>query len=324
MRKLSAAFAPLKFLVRVLLAAALLIPLGCARKSGLDEHFPSETAGSGIFSALPLPLLDYEPFALGTSVPSRIVSLVPSATETVWALGLGDRLVGRSHWCDFPPSVSILPDLGRFESIAKEAIADLKPDVVLAFETQAGLAKSLREDLGLKVYCPPTEKTDAIFEGMEGIARALGVPERGRRLRAWLEADLEAVAREFKEATPKKVLVVLDRNPLYVPGRASFVAWLLERVSAENVAASLSEVRDWPTVSLEAVLDWNPEVIIDLSMGADRAAAISEGSTYWREQPGIRAVSGGRVHFVDAGVLVRPGPRLSAAARELGRLIHQK
>lgn len=258
-----------------------------------------------------------------TPPPRRIVSLVPSMTEVIHALGAGDRLVGRCHWCDFPPEVAALPDLGRFESISKERILDLRPDLVIVFPTQKALVDSLRGDFGLRVLAPPTEDREKVYAGIAEVAGALGLAERGAETVRRLREGLQRVRDAFRGRPPVRVLVVLDRNPLYVPGTSSFVDDLLTVAGAENVAARPGAgASAWPTASLEQVLDWDPKVIVDLSVGEDREATMEAGRAFWNRLPRIAAVRDGRVHFMDQVLLVRPGPRMVEAAELLARLVH--
>jgi iron complex transport system substrate-binding protein len=250
------------------------------------------------------------------------VSLIPSVTELVFALGEGHRLVGRSHWCDWPPEARALPDLGRFESFSKERIVDLRPDLVIVFRAQEAMAKSLREDFGIPTLTAMTESRAEVFDGIEQVAGALGVPEKGRELVQRLKDGLEDVRRDCAAKPRVRALVVFDRNPLYVPGPRSFVDDLLEIVHAENVARSLETKSAWPVASLESVIDWDPEVIVDLSVGEDRERAIADGRRFWERYPALRAVREQRVRFLDAVLLVRPGPRMVEAARLLAGVVH--
>ena len=309
-------------LLPLLLALGLALAAGaCAPSSPASPGIFTNTA-SDVFRTLPLPELDWTGTLVAEDAPSRIVSLIPSVTELIHVLGLGDRLVGRSHWCDWPPEVARLPDLGRLQNVSKERIVDLRPDIVIMFGSQDDLARSLERDFDIRVLQPPTESHERIFEGMRSVAAALGVPERGARLAAELERRLADVRAIAPSAHRPRVLVVLDRNPIFVPGRGSFVDSLLEAAGAENVAATLTDAGPWPTVTVERVMDWAPEVIVDLSIGDDPELSRREAARFWSAFPGIPAVRDGRVEILEAGVLVRPGPRIAAAAARLRELLH--
>jgi ABC-type Fe3+-hydroxamate transport system substrate-binding protein len=117
--------------------------------------------------------------------------------------------------------------------------------------------------------------------------------------------------------------VVLDRNQaFFVPGRESFLQEIFEICNVDSVSASL-DAGKWPAVTIEKILDWNPEVILDLSLGASSGPKeVAEARRFWKAHGTLDAVKQGRVVVLNAGVLVRPGPRLVAVAEELARIVH--
>ena len=262
--------------------------------------------------------------AFSTPIPSeaprRIVSLIPSVTEILFALGLGDRVVARSAWCDYPPEVLSLPSVGRQQELSAEKIADFRPDLVVSWAHLPDLSRSLREVFRLNVVTPETESREQVLAGIASVAAAAKVPERGAALIAAMQSGLEAVRARYANVPKQRVLVVLDRNPLFAPGRASFLDELLGTVGAVNPAAS-ADGPAWLQFSAEKILDWNPDVIIDLSLGDAGAAA--EAASYWARFPETPAVRNGRVLTAAAGVIVRPGPRMAGVAAMLGRWIHE-
>jgi iron complex transport system substrate-binding protein len=287
-----------------------------------DGQKSPEPSGEARVETLDPELLRFPALRFGAppaDAPRRIVCVIPSATEILFALGLGDRQVGRSDWCDYPPEVAQLPSLGRQQDLSAEKIADLKPDLVISWRHLPDLSRALGI-LGLRVVTPETENRDHVFAGIAAVAAAAHVPERGDALIAAVQAQLAEVRARYAGAPRRRVLLVLDRNPLYAPGRASFLDEMLGTVGAENVAAA-PDGPAWVQFSAEKILDWNPEVVIDLSVGDPSDAARS--AAYWAQFPQTEAVRRGRVRTAAGGVLVRPGPRMAGVAALLGRWIHE-
>jgi iron complex transport system substrate-binding protein len=255
--------------------------------------------------------------------PRRIVSVIPSGTEIVFTLGLGDRVVGRSDWCDWPSEAATRPALGDQQTLSVERIADLRPDLVVFWKHLEDKARVLEEDFGLRVVSPGTESRSEILDGIRLVAGACRVPERGERLVRHLEQGLEAVRGRCERLRKVRTLVVLDRSQaFYVPGRQSFMQEVFDIAGVESVSASLDAGR-WPAVTLEQVLDWNPELVLDLSLGTSGGPAeVAAARRYWAGHATLDAVARGRVFVLNAGVLVRPGPRLAAVTEALAGIVH--
>lgn len=259
---------------------------------------------------------------LGAQAPSRVISLIPSMTELVCALGMEDRLIGRSHWCDAPGSVRALPDLGSLQDFSAERIADLKPDLVLLFDCLPELRSVLQDRFTIRCATPATESEAAVFEGMRAAGRALHAEARVEPLIAQLERELEIVRAEFAQRPHPAVLVVLDRAPPMSACPGSFVDHLLRVAGARNVVTTPPAQRPWCALSLETILDLAPEVVLDLSMSDGSAQSLRQAEEFWSRLPSLPAVRNRRVHLVAAGALVRPGPRIALAARLLARIVH--
>jgi iron complex transport system substrate-binding protein len=260
--------------------------------------------------------------ALGTGVavaaaPVRIVSLAPSVTETLFALGAGPHVVAVSSFCDYPPEVAALPKVGSFLAPNVEAIIALRPDVVIGTPSPENrdAVMALRR-LGVRVeIADPTHLAD-LPKVTRSIAAAAGIPEAGERLVAEIDRDMEAVRARVTGAAPRRVLMVVGHDPLIAVGRGSFLGELLEAARAVNVAPPPAA---WPHVSIEYVIAADPEVVIDSGMGTEEGMA-SDG--FWARFPSLTAVREGRIHAFHSYRVLRPGPRLAAAFADLARLIH--
>jgi iron complex transport system substrate-binding protein len=278
-------------LLVVLLAALLCTPQGAAA----DPAAVSATAGP----------------------PARIISLAPSVTETLFALGAGPRVVAVSTYCDYPPEVQQLPKVGSFLTPSVEAIVALRPDVVIGVPSPGNheAVATLRR-LGIRVEISDAEHLDELPAVTRGIAAAAGVPEAGERLIAEIDDAMSAIRRRVAALPPRRVLMAIGQDPLVVVGHTSFLGELLGEARGVNVAPPAGA---WPHVNVEYVVARDPEVIIDSSMGTEER---SEAGRYWQRFPSLAAVREGRVYAFRDYRALRPGPRLPAAFEDLARLIH--
>ncbi len=251
---------------------------------------------------------------LEAEVPRRIVSLLPSNTEILYALGLGDRVVGVSAFDDYPPEVEEKERVGDYFNPNLEKIVALKPDLVL---TQASARiENLERTLGrygIRVLALKNERLSELLDAFEAIGEATGTKERARALVDETRARLDAVRRRYEELARVRVLFILDVHPLYVVGRDSYLNDLLEAAGGENVAGRFSGA--YPHLSPEVLFELEPEVILNASPAA-------EATDFFEPFRKLRAVSMGRVHRFDSAVVMRPGPRVFEALEEIARRLH--
>jgi len=249
----------------------------------------------------------------------RIVSLVPSVTETVFALGAGDRLVGISTFCDHPPEATKLPRIGTYNAPSIEAIVALEPDVVIGVPTPGNQA-SVEQlgSLGLEVVMVGEHTLADTWEAIRTVGRWTDTAPAAERLVAKLQGELDDVRRRAAERPTRRVLFVVGHDPLVVAGGGLFIDELIEVAGGRNVGKASG--LPWPRLSLETVVAAAPEVIVDGAMGSEANAALE---AYWEAYRSVPAVRDGRVRPVHSWILLRPGPRIAAAARELFSLVHE-
>lgn len=256
--------------------------------------------------------------------PRRIVSTAPSITEALFALGLGDEVVGVSRFCDFPAVVQKLPKVGTYLAPDAEAIARLAPDLVILQRISNELTDRLRA-LHIAFIEVPHGTLNDVYTGIDLIAKAAGVPERANVLIDRIEHDLAAIQTRAKGLPSPRVLVIIDRRPgmladLTAVGPNSYLQQLLEVAGGTNVLAKPG-LPIYPRISLETVLRDDPDVILDLSgeqkSEAERQAASSQVLALWRQNPQLSAVRNGRVVVGISNALLVPGPRAPEAAQLL-------
>ncbi len=246
------------------------------------------------------------PAPASSAPPRRIVSLMPSLTETVCALGECERLVGVDRYSSWPARVERLPRLGGMDDPQIERIVGLRPDVVLAVPSSRAVERL--QALGLKVVVLESRTTEEARRTAETIAVLLGRPGQGTALWARIDAQVErAVARVPAGWRGRSVYFEVDSAP-YAAGRSSFIGELLQRFGLVNIVPA--ELGPFPKLNPEFVVRAAPDVV----MAVERHIADMPRRPGWA---GLKALQSGRRCAFPADrydTLVRPGPRLGEAA----------
>jgi iron complex transport system substrate-binding protein len=263
--------------------------------------------------------------------PARIVSTSPSITETLFALGLGDKVVGVSAYCRFPPQVAKLPKVGSFLKPDAELIAGLRPDLVVVHEVGNGLDRRLAS-LRIPFIVVERGTLASAYSSMRQIAAAAGVPERADVLVADVQRRLDAIRREGSARPKPRVLFIIGRRPgqladLIGIGPGSYINELIEIAGGINVMAIAGQP-EYPRISMETVLRLNPDVIVDtVDMGdtdAERRERQPVNERLWSAYGMLTAVRTRQVHAATTDALVVPGPRVVEAAAWVAALLRER
>ncbi len=263
--------------------------------------------------------------------PRRIVSTAPSITEALFALGLGDEVVGVSRFCDFPAAVRKLPKVGTYLAPDAEGIARLTPDLVVLQRISSELTNRLRA-LHIDFIEVPHGTLADVYTGITLIAKAAAVPERASALMDRMQHDLAAVQAKAKQLPSPRVLVIVNRRPgmladLTAVGPDNYLQQLLEIAGGTNVLAQPG-LPMYPRISLETILRDDPDVILDLSSQqeseAERQATIAQVQALWKQNSQLSAVRKEHVIVGTSNALLVPGPRAPEAARMLFDYMHGK
>jgi iron complex transport system substrate-binding protein len=263
------------------------------------------------------------------SRPARIVSTAPSITEALFALGLGDQVVGVSRFCNFPASVLKLPKVGTYLAPDAEAIARLAPDLVVLQRISSELTDRLHA-LHIRFIEVPHGTLGDVYTGISLIAKAASFPDRATLLNDRIQHELKALQTKAKQLPSPRVLVIVNRRPgmladLTAIGPDNYLQQLLEASGGTNVLAKPG-LPMYPRISLETVLREDPDVILDLSgqqeTEAERHAATEQVMALWHQQSKLTAVRKDRVIFGTSNALLVPGPRAPEAARMLFVYMH--
>jgi len=250
----------------------------------------------------------------GTAV--RVVSLAPSVTEIVYALGAGGRVVGVCGQCDYPADVQRVTRVGGYVVPSVEAVLAVRPDLVIAVPSP-GNRESVRaiERAGVRVLVTHDRTLADLWAAMRTIAASLGLAADGERLVADVSRRLDEVHARVRALPVRRVLIVVGHDPLVAVGGGTMQDELLTLAGGTNIAADAGTV--WPTITLELVVARAPEVIVDSAMGTEHAGrALFAGLTT------IPAVRADRVIALRGDTLLRAGPRVPEAAAALAAAIH--
>ena len=255
--------------------------------------------------------------------PRRIVSLAPNATEILFAIGAGDRLVGVTEYCDYPPEAKEIQRVGSFSYLSIERILSVAPDLVVMSSYEQERFVETLEDLGIPVYvCFPRSYRE-LFRSIETIGRLTGNPERATALVDSLESDLarleEEVRDTFAEEDRPRVYFEISSRPLMTVGDDSFVGDLIEASGGRNVGHGIP--RDYAVINPEVVIARNPDVIFIFQSSTSRENLAKRLG--WDR---INAVKNGLIFDdLDEDIVLRPGPRSVRGAREIfSRLVAAK
>jgi iron complex transport system substrate-binding protein len=249
----------------------------------------------------------------------RMVSLAPNLTETIYALGAGDRLAGVTDYCDYPPEAQKKPRVGGPRNPSLEAIVALKPDVVLAttalnrLETVEALAR-----LGVVVYATDPRTVAGVLESIARLADLIGASQEGQILVSNLRARLESLQERLAGRPVKRVLFIVWEDPLITIGPHTFLADALRYAGARSVVETR---QDWPRLSFEEVIRLQPDYLVFAgSHGETGEREFTDLRTRpgWRELAAVRA----RRFAIISDAVNRPAPRLVDAIEELARQLH--
>lgn len=255
-----------------------------------------------------------------TSDSLRIISLSPNITETIFALGFGDRVVGDSDYCKYPPEAEKRPHVGGLYNTNVELIIALNPSLVFHSVAQSNGIDHIKA-AGIPLVRIPSDSLDDVTAGIEKVGRTLGANDRATSITLGIRRDLEALRLvNEKRGKRSRVLQVIDRpagalRDIYVVGSHNFMDDMLTIAGAENVMKDSPAA--YPIVSKEFLIAHPPDVIIDVRLD-DEVGSRRD----WLDLLGRDETNGPRIVFSRSAEFVIPGPRIAESARKLSLLIY--
>lgn len=257
-------------------------------------------------------------------VPNRIISLIPSNTEILYELGLGDHVVGVSTVDDYPKEVRHKTQFDAMK-LNKEALIKAQPDLILAHESQKAsqekVLKSL-ENSGIKmVYVKDAQSLNEMYQSFEQIGQATNKEKEAQTLVKETKANVEKVVNKAKsrKEQPKVFIEIASEPEIYTVGKQTFMNDMLTKLKAKNV---FDDQKGWPTVSKEDIIKKNPDVMLTTS-----GISSKEYQSLVQQRSGfedLNAVKKQRVEALNDDLLSRPGPRIDEAMKKLSDAIDAK
>jgi iron complex transport system substrate-binding protein len=253
--------------------------------------------------------------------PSRIVSMAPNLTEILFALGLGERIVGVTQDSDYPPAALAKPRVGTFWQPNIEAVIATKPDLVLtlAFEQQRELARRLRRT-GYDCLIVDIERIDDLFTAIAAIGDDAGAAGQARESSDAIKAALHRLQTATAGRPRVKVLWVVQREPLRVAGRDTFVNEMIELAGGENAIGPT--LHKYPAIGAEQVIAARPEAVIEPAMvQGSLDEQYRQARSYWRRYASVPAVINKRIYVIDGDMVSRLGPRLPLGVETIAKCL---
>lgn len=318
----------LKLVVTLLLAFVLSVGLfGCTTNKKADspgnpaESAKAETTANNAGKAsnqttYPLTVTD----DTGTSltfdkVPERITTLLPSETETVYAIGAGDKLFGVDNYSDYPAEAKSKPQIGDM-NLNMEALLATKPDVVFASSSINKKSIDLIRAQHIKVFANDPKTVDQVMTKIETVGLILNIQDNAKKVTNQMRAEKQKVIDAVKNAPKKKVY--LEFSPGWTVGDGEFLNELLTLAGGINVAAG---TKGWFAIDPEAIIKANPEIIL-YAKGESGMDSILDAIMKRSGWDKIDAIKNKKIFPLESNPLVRVGPRLTQGLIEIAKAVH--
>lgn len=249
--------------------------------------------------------------------PERIISLAPSITEILFALGLGDKVVGVTDRCDYPEEALDKPNVGSYFSTSLEAIIAQNPDIV--FSDGHDTVGTQLEALGVTMVVLQPQDIAGIYKDIELVGKITGKEVAAEELVTEMEQRVSAVTERTEGVEPPTVLYVIDASNTSKPwtvGAGSFIDTLIALAGGENI---VKVSQDYLQINLEEIVARDPEIIIGTTSHGTISIPDFVNLPVWKE---INAVKEGRIYIIQVDLVSKPGPRIVEGLEEIAKIIH--
>lgn len=303
----------------LLLILAILVSLFVACTPPIEEPTPPVEGAT-----YPVEVIDQAGRAVRIEkIPEKIISLAPGNTEIVYALELEDRLVGVTEYCDYPEAAKDKLKIGGFSTVDIEKVVEILPDLILAANMHKDEVIPELERLGLTVLTLEPKTIDEVLEAINLVGKFTDKKEKASLLTTEMKNRIKAVTDKtaaLPEAQRLRVFYIIWHDPLMTAGSETRIHELIVKAGGVNIAQDLAG--DYPTISLEAVIMANPQVII---AGGGHGSGEDVPFQFALTEPRLKNIDARRnerVYDTDSNLTSRPGPRIVDGLEELARLIH--
>lgn len=300
------------FTIAIIMALNL---AGCAKPPASQGTVPAQSSENE--NTVKIEVTDFKDRNIVLDkVPQKIVSLSPSNTEILFALGAGDRVVGVTSYCDYPEEAKKVEQVGDFEGPNMELIKKVQPDVVLAGYLQEEAVKTL-EGMGIPVIVTEAESFDAIYESIGLIGKITGTDAKAYEIVEGMKDKISEIEAKTKDKKKPKVFYLVWADPLMTAGSKTFINDVIKVAGGINVA---EKVESWAKYSAEELVKDNPEILVAALHSTDKGMTkedLSKDQIFSK----LECVKQGRVYVMsDDNIISRPGPRIIQAIEEMNKM----
>jgi iron complex transport system substrate-binding protein len=251
--------------------------------------------------------------------PKRLIALAPNLTEILYALGLGDRVVGVTNHCNYPPEASLKPKVGSYIHLNVERIISLSPDLVIGtVDGNERYILDLLEQAHIKVFFVNPRDVRQAIETISNLGLVCGLPEKARQISGALTLRVNRMVEATRERKRPLVFLQIHIQPIMSVNRNTVHHDLLHLAGGDNMTAD--EPVTYPRISLEEVIRRKPEVLLVSSM--EREGRFEKARQDWLQWTSIPAVQKGRVHLIDSDLIDRASPRVVDGLEIMAKLLH--
>jgi len=308
-----------KLLIFTFVVIMMLNFAGCAKSAAPQETAPAQNTEAG--GTEKIEVTDFKGRSIVLDkVPQKIVSLSPSNTEILFALGAGDRVVGVTSYCDYPEEAKKVEKVGDFEGPNMELIKKVQPDVVLAGYLQEEVVKTL-EGMGIPVIVTEAESFDAIYESIGLIGKITGTDDKACEIVEGMKDKISEIEVKTKDKKKPTVFYVVWADPLMTAGSKTYINDIIKVAGGINIA---EKVESWAKYSAEELVKDNPEILVAALHSTDKGMTkedLSKNQIFGK----LACVKQGKVHVMsDDNVISRPGPRIVQAIEEMYNVFYEE
>jgi iron complex transport system substrate-binding protein len=251
--------------------------------------------------------------------PERIIALAPNLTEILYALGLGDRVVGVTNHCNYPPEASLKPKVGSYINLNVEKIISLSPDLAIGtVDGNERIILDLLQQAEIKVFFVNPRSVRQVIDTILTLGRLCGAPENAQTLSGELTRRVDHVVERTGSRRKPLVFLQIQIQPIMTVNKNTVHNDLIQLAGGRNMAAD--EPITYPRISMEEVIQRRPEVILISSM--ERGGMFEKARQDWLKWTSIPAVQNKRVYLIDSDLIDRPSPRLIDGLEMMARYIH--
>jgi iron complex transport system substrate-binding protein len=255
--------------------------------------------------------------------PRRIVSLAPANTEILFALGLGDRVVGVTDFCNYPAEAAEKPKMGGYATVNIEQVITAQPDLIVAAYGNTEETIGRMRELGLTVVALNPDSVNDTLRDIRLVGTVTGAEKEAASLAGNIEDRIETIREKMTDATERpEVVHVMWYEPVWVSGNNTFQDEMIRLAGGEN---AFSDVDGWQVVDVERIITTDPDVILVNSgtgMGGEGEDLIYRSFMKEQRFQNLKAVKEGRVHIVDSDIMDRGGPRIADALEDVAADVH--